>query len=567
MYQRFYGLAESPFGLTPDAKYLFASEAHKEALAHISYGIEERRGFVLILGEVGTGKTTLVRHVLKHLGPDVKPVFVFNSNVSFEELLQVVLRDLEEPIRGHRRADLIDALNERLLKEHSAGRRVVLIIDEAQHLSPSVLEDIRMLSNLETARSKLLQIVLVGQPELGVRLGRTSLRQLRQRIGLVAELGPLNRRDTVRYVKHRLAVAGCSERVFTRSALRTVHQRSRGTPRLINVICDKALLLGYGSNRSRIGSRIVREVTRDWSAFGILKPGAVAVHSTGRRRLPRRRSRLGRVSLPTTIAVLAVAGLVAVGLVVARLDSKLLEWSGTLRPTPSAQATAPAATAPAVAARPAPPRRATGLEAAATTPDLPMIDRARAERAETPATLDEATSPPAAVHERSASATAIAPPPPSRDVLTVPTSIQFPERPLAVVTMQTGDTLPWLLQRVYGRVNRTVEDVVQLANSDVHGGAPGPGRRLNFPPIEAATMVHKLAEQRYVVHLLTASDPMAPRVRRLSADATAAGRMVRLVPVNLWTGCDSCVRVWVGEFKTRPEAEGFYSRMRWDDAA
>ena len=257
MYLEFYGLAEGPFGLTPDPKYLFLSVGHKEALAHIHYGIEERRGFVLILGEVGTGKTTLIRHVLKRFGPDVKSVFLFNSSLGFEELLQAVLRDLEVPSPSHRRVDLIDALNEFLLQESQEGRRVVLIIDEAQNLSASVLEEIRMLSNLETARSKLLQIVLVGQPELGERLGQVSLRQLRQRIGLVAELKPLSRKDSVLYVKHRLKVAGARENIFTPLALRSVYRTSNGIPRLINVLCDKSLVLGYASNKKRIGRRIV----------------------------------------------------------------------------------------------------------------------------------------------------------------------------------------------------------------------------------------------------------------------------------------------------------------------
>ena len=208
MYAQFYGLRESPFALTPDPRYLFMSEPHKEALASAVYGVQERKGFVLILGEVGTGKTTLIRHLLGRFGPNIRSVFVFNPAVSFIELLQLMLRDLELPCPSMRRVEMIDTLNDYLLKEAAAGRYVVVIIDEAQHLSPTVLEEVRMLSNLETARGKLIQILLVGQPELGEKLGRPELRQLRQRISLVAELKPLSYEDTVRYIAHRLEVAG-----------------------------------------------------------------------------------------------------------------------------------------------------------------------------------------------------------------------------------------------------------------------------------------------------------------------------------------------------------------------
>jgi general secretion pathway protein A len=194
MYAQFYGLRESPFALTPDPRYLFMSEPHKEALASAVYGVQERKGFVLILGEVGTGKTTLIRHLLGRFGPNIRSVFVFNPAVSFTELLQLMLRDLELPCPSMRRVEMIDTLNDYLLKEAAAGRYVVIIIDEAQHLSPTVLEEVRMLSNLETARGKLIQILLVGQPELGEKLGRPELRQLRQRISLVAELKPLSYR-------------------------------------------------------------------------------------------------------------------------------------------------------------------------------------------------------------------------------------------------------------------------------------------------------------------------------------------------------------------------------------
>ncbi len=312
MYTQFYGLRESPFALTPDPRYLFLSEAHKEALASAVYGVQERKGFVLILGEVGTGKTTLIRHLLGRFGPNIRSVFVFNPAVSFTELLQLMLRDLELPCGSLRRVEMIDTLNEYLLKEASAGRYVVVIIDEAQHLSPAVLEEVRMLSNLETARGKLIQILLVGQPELGDKLSRPELRQLRQRISLVAELKPLSHADTVQYVRHRLEVAGLSEpAIFTDRALKIIYRASGGIPRLINVICDKALVLSYGEGSKRIKGRLIKEVLKDWRPFQrpVVSSPRARNRAAARRRAPGSRS-LGRIAAAVAIGAVFAALLV-----------------------------------------------------------------------------------------------------------------------------------------------------------------------------------------------------------------------------------------------------------------
>lgn len=269
MYHEFYALQESPFTLTPDPKYLFMSEAHEEALASMSYGVHERKGFVLILGEVGTGKTTLVRHVLAQSDTHIKTAYVFQTVTCFEDLLLLVLRDLEIACRSRQRLAMIDTLNDYLLQEASAGHIVVLILDEAQNLPVDILEELRLLSNLETSQHKLLQIILVGQPELGEKLGRPELRQLRQRIGLVAQLKPLTRRQTAQYVQHRLRVAGYEEGIlFNRRAVKQIQRASGGIPRLINVICDQALVLGYGANARQINGRIIKEVVKDWAVFG-----------------------------------------------------------------------------------------------------------------------------------------------------------------------------------------------------------------------------------------------------------------------------------------------------------
>ncbi len=317
MYAQFYGLRESPFALTPDPRYLFMSEPHKEALASAIYGVQERKGFVLILGEVGTGKTTLIRHLLGRFGPNIRSVFVFNPAVSFIELLQLMLRDLELPCPSMRRVEMIDTLNDYLLKEAAAGRYVVVVIDEAQHLSPTVLEEVRMLSNLETARGKLIQILLVGQPELGEKLGRPELRQLRQRISLVAELKPLSYEDTVQYIAHRLEVAGLeSGRLFSRRALKVIYRASGGIPRLVNVICDKALVLGYGAGAKVIKSRIIKEVLKDWKPFQ--RPAGPTPRARSRAVLRRR--------VPTSRPLRRIAAAVALGLAGAALIVMLVGY-------------------------------------------------------------------------------------------------------------------------------------------------------------------------------------------------------------------------------------------------
>jgi len=372
MYAQFYGLRESPFALTPDPRYLFMSEPHKEALASAVYGVQERKGFVLILGEVGTGKTTLIRHLLGRFGPNIRSVFVFNPAVSFMELLQLILRDLELPCPSMRRVEMIDTLNDYLLKEAAAGRYVVVVIDEAQHLSPTVLEEVRMLSNLETARGKLIQILLVGQPELGEKLGRPELRQLRQRISLVAELKPLSYDDTVQYIAHRLEVAGREDGgLFSRRALKVIYRASGGIPRLVNVICDKALVLGYAASAKVIKSRIIKEVLKDWKPFQQRVAGPTP-RSRGRAALRRR--------VPTSRPLRRIAAAVALGLAGAALIVMLVGykdgplrsrfWHGLLPSGASGTVVAPAE-APVRAPAAEPATATTVAPVSPATPELP----------------------------------------------------------------------------------------------------------------------------------------------------------------------------------------------------
>jgi general secretion pathway protein A len=264
MYTDFYGLSEKPFCLTPDPRYLFLSASHREALAHVLYGIEQGEGFISVTGEVGTGKTTLCWTLLERLGPDTEVAFVFNPLLSGEELLRAISVEFGLPAAGLTRAQLNDQLNRFLLEQRRGRRRVLLIIDEAQNLPPQTLEELRLLSNLETSTSKLIQILLFGQPELDAKLDSKELRQLRQRIGVRWSLEPLDAGETREYVRHRLRVAsGGNCESFGDGALREVHRRSGGIPRVVNLICDRALLAGYAAGMSRVGSDVVAKAARE----------------------------------------------------------------------------------------------------------------------------------------------------------------------------------------------------------------------------------------------------------------------------------------------------------------
>ena len=261
MYLQFFGLAEKPFSITPDPRYLYLSGRHAEALAHLVYGINEAGGFIQLTGEVGTGKTTTIRSLLARAPKSAEIALILNPRLSAAEFLRSLCEELGLGVDDSHDDDtknLVDLLNRYLLRAHAAGRRVVLVVDEAQNLAPDVLEQVRLLTNLETETQKLLQIILIGQPELRKLLAREDLRQIAQRITARFHLDPLSREETYAYVRHRLRVAGATTDIFTHAALRELYRVSGGVPRVINIVCDRALLGAYTQELHLVPGALVR---------------------------------------------------------------------------------------------------------------------------------------------------------------------------------------------------------------------------------------------------------------------------------------------------------------------
>ena len=349
MYLEFYGLREAPFSITPDPRFVFLSERHRDALAHLLYGIGQGGGggFVQLTGEVGTGKTTLSRLVLEQLPENTRVALVLNPRLSPVELLESVCEELKlevAPARGSLK-QLVDLLNHYLLDAYAQGLRVVLIVDEAQNLSTEALEQVRLLTNLETPTQKLLQIILLGQPELREMLARPELRQLAQRITARYHLTPLDEDETEAYLRHRIGVAGGQRFPFSRLAVRSLHRRSAGVPRLLNVIAERALLAGYVVDEAQIGERLVehaatevlgraRRLRRRFVAAGAvaLALAASALWATWRPPAPEPPAVAAAAPRPATAPVVATeddAALVAALDALPR-DAELAAWSHLL---------------------------------------------------------------------------------------------------------------------------------------------------------------------------------------------------------------------------------------------
>lgn len=270
MYESFYNLKEKPFDLHPDPEYLFMSQGHDNAYTHLEYAIAENKGFVIITGEIGSGKTTLINFFLHKIKQDIQIGLINNTFAPLRNFTKMICREFELDIEGMDKIGMLDLFHEFLLKQFARQKRVVLIIDEAQNLTPEAMEEIRMISNLEAEKHYLIQMILVGQPELKYKLQRRDLEQFAQRVTVHCHLGPLNREETFRYIRHRLKVAGAPrQNIFRKSAIEVIFKYSGGIPRLINILCDTALVYAYADTRKTVDKKIVENVIRSREAGGI----------------------------------------------------------------------------------------------------------------------------------------------------------------------------------------------------------------------------------------------------------------------------------------------------------
>ncbi len=278
MYESFYGLKEKPFSILPDPGFLYLGERHKHAYTMLEYGVVHGAGFTVITGNVGCGKTTLIQHLLENMCEDVVVGLISNTQREIGELLKWVLLSFNQPYDVHDKVALFDRLQQFLIEQYSQGRRTVLIIDEAQNLSGDTLEELRMLSNINSGKHQLLQLVLVGQPQLKELLRRPELEQFVQRVSSDFHLGPLDRYEVSAYIDHRLAVAGRTTPLFDDNAKFVIFKTSEGVPRKINILCDTALVYGFSHGSKKISTRVVLEMLRDKARYGLIDPmGASAV--------------------------------------------------------------------------------------------------------------------------------------------------------------------------------------------------------------------------------------------------------------------------------------------------
>ncbi len=270
MYENFYGLKEKPFSIQPDPEFLFFSVSHSMAYAMLEYGVQNQAGFSVICGEIGCGKTTIVRHLLNNLSEDITVGIVYNTHKDIDDLLGWIMLAFNQPYEGKSSLALFDEFQQFLIRSYAGGKRIILIIDEAQNLTPGALESLRMLSNINADKDQLLQIILVGQPQLRDLLRRPELEQFYQRVSVDFYIPPLQAFEVEKYIQHRLHVVGRDQPLFTSGAARLIAEYSKGIPRAINILCDTSLVYGYSTNSKKIDINLVREVIQDRTDYGVL---------------------------------------------------------------------------------------------------------------------------------------------------------------------------------------------------------------------------------------------------------------------------------------------------------
>ena len=439
MYLDFYHFKKAPFHITPDPEFLFLSPSHKAALGALVYGIEERQGFVALIGEVGLGKTTILRSYLERVDQSqLKTIYIFNSNVSFSDLLKTLCREFDIEVLTEEVADTVNRLHQVLIEEYKQGRNVVLIVDEAQHMPIETLEHLRMLSNLETSTQKLIQIVLVGQPEFDDKLDNHALRQLKQRLVIRGTISPLTDEESRDYITYRLAkVVMVDEPIFTKGALREIIKHAKGTPRVINVLCTNALIQGFGYRKRRISTKIIKEVIADYTGK---KP-----------------QRLWRpwIVLAGTTALLAALFWFSPYKEVALSKINLARGRQFMAPSVASRTSLPQET-PTAGRDSLPP-------ASLSTPEQPVQPPKPAATPPSPETSESAPAVPTTVY-------------------TVPT----PAAPTTVRAVKKGDQVARVALEVYGSSNNAVLEWIRKNNPQLRDlNRVDVGMQLTLPPLPA----------------------------------------------------------------------------------
>jgi len=585
MYTQFYGFAEKPFNVTPDPKFLYLTASHREALASMLYGITERRGYIAITGEVGTGKTTLIYTLLNQLSDKVRAVCVFHTVVTFEQLLRTILAELNLPCVGSKDALLRDfktCLRERLAQDEI----IALIIDEAQNLSSEVLEEIRLLSNLETEKAKMLQIVFVGQPEFEIQLDSEHLRQLKQRIVMRRTIPPLIEKEIIEYIEHRLKLVGSStSAVFTAEALSLICTYSQGMPRTINTICDNAFLLGYGLSMKQIDGHTILEALQDM-AISVVKP-AVKLPVAAPAIYP---PSAGPVSSPFKYFVAGIFLLCIFGLLMFLAKESSRETSvkpavPMTKEVPNQQKTDPAPhpdqpeTSPALeppgpgainkaATETPPPAPDSKTETKPPAPAAAEVKEATAETSAPSAPGAEPAQPPSeqlaeGKTDTAATAAAAATAQPSPPVAIASASNVNFKQDLKIkqtATVQKGDTIFSLARKYYKSDNRTIIDLILQANPGIKDSSIiKPAERVKIPEINESTLILKSGDNDYTIHLATYANPAAAGIYQ--NEPLLKDYRVEVIPYTV-APRGGFYRIVAGPFKSRDECLNMIEQLK-----
>ncbi len=569
MYEQFFGLTQKPFNVTPDPRFLFMTDSHQEALASLVYGIQERRGFISISGEIGTGKTTLLNYLQTILDPKVRTIFIFQTHISFEELLEQILRDLKLPIVDRSKISMTRKLKRYLLKAFERQENVAILIDEAQNLSNEVLEELRMLSNIETGEAKLFQMVLIGQPELEKKLNSEDLRQLKQRIGIRRQIRPLTEEETKQYIEQRLQkMGGHIEEIFTPEALDLVCRYSGGVFRTINILCDNAFLIGYSLKKKRIDEVIVREVLGDmgimvpresFQAKKVYSPESV-IHSHYRDPYRENQPEYGRDRQPARwFTVSRMLGVLALALVI------YLVWVYFLNPAQLPSATSylhlPALQPPSV--NPSSPIGDFSKKASLSPGDRkkesipPSPTEGIARRKGTEKTISPAEFQPSRTSEgkegiRDKGLISPTPRVPSedKDSSLSPRLAEVPE----------GGNLYSLVEKYYPNSNPTIVDYFLESNPTIHNiHLILPKQKIIVPEIHEASLLHEPEAGTWRVHLGTFPSPESAGIYK--EEETLRGKEIRVVERRV-SPQDKWYRVYAENFASKEEGLKTISELK-----